>query len=334
MVVKTKKRALKTKKNMKGGSNKSSKLSKLSKLSKSKSPKPSHSKFHGVVPLSKTNKAQLKAAIKAQHLVKPPNYNPSTEYNKMKQSIYEGLKNSGELSKNNRNKFIKNSIGNLMTLKNASRPNILNLKNPGQTSTNSILNLTGPHKNFGFGTSVINNTERYGFGTNTNPLERRNSIINAIEKESSQYPKNIPSELPPKYELPNKPPDYKIQALNLNSTISSNSNTRKNQFLQFQAESDKLYDQMKLEELDFERNMAQEGMRLLKTENYDLYEAHIQKISDFVSELQGRKNALKKRQDAFENYDKQYAVQNYKHLQSPLPPRYSSKNSILPVYTP
>jgi hypothetical protein len=271
----------------------------------------------------------------------------------MKKTIYEGLKSKGELlTKNNRNRFIKNSIGNLMTLKNTSRPNILNLKNSfGQTSTNRNSNLTGASNKYGFGTSVVNNTnerygfgtsvvnntnERYGFGTETNPLVGRNSIISAIEKESSKYPKNIPSELPPKYELPNKPPDYKIQAFNLNSTISSNPETRKIQFLNFEKESDELLRQMKIEENNFERNMAAEGRKLIRnnTNNYELYEEHIQKISDFVIELQHRKNALKKREAAFKNHDRENGEKNYTHLQSPLPPKYSNQNSILPRYTP
>jgi hypothetical protein len=256
----------------------------------------------------------------------------------MKQTIYEGLKGQ-PFTKNNRNKFIQNSIRNLMTLKKKSQPNILNLKNPEQTSTststNRNLNLTGAHNRFGFGNSVVNNTERYGFETNTNPLEGRNSIISSIKNKSSQYPTNIPSELPPKYELPNKPPDYKIEAFKLNSTISSNPETRKIQLLNFQKEREKLYAQIKLEEDNFTTNMAAESRKLLsKPYDTDLYEARIQQIHDFYNKIKNRKEALRKRIEAFENYDRRYVAKDYKHLQSPLPKNYSDQNSILPLYTP
>ena len=90
MVVKTKKRALKTKKNMKGGWS-------ISKIFRGKS----SSKYYGVKALSREDKARLYSQI-AYKKKSNPNINSKKEYKKMKIEEYIKLKEQMNANKNNK----------------------------------------------------------------------------------------------------------------------------------------------------------------------------------------------------------------------------------------
>jgi hypothetical protein len=90
MVVKTKKRALKTKKNMKGGWS-------ISKIFRRKS----SSKYYGVNALSREEKARLYSQIESKKKSNP-NINSKKEYKKMKIEAYIRLKKQMNENKNNK----------------------------------------------------------------------------------------------------------------------------------------------------------------------------------------------------------------------------------------
>jgi hypothetical protein len=97
MVVKTKKRALKTKKNMKGGW-------RISKIYT----RTSSSKFHGVKKLSHNDKQKLHDHIKSKNQT-ITNIKAKQDYRNLKLQIYAQIKQS-EQAKNTRNKRNKEQI--------------------------------------------------------------------------------------------------------------------------------------------------------------------------------------------------------------------------------
>jgi hypothetical protein len=90
MIVKTKKRALKTKKNMKGGWS-------ISKIFRGKS----SSKYYGVKALSREDKARLYSQIQLKKKSNP-NINSKKEYKKMKIEEYIRLKTQKNENKNSK----------------------------------------------------------------------------------------------------------------------------------------------------------------------------------------------------------------------------------------